>query len=507
MFCLIVLIICFTPVQSCSMTYYIQSNNQICKDRDCTATPVTSLFLVLGSQACFKSLTGEVQTLKFESATYRHVFRPLYQTCDYELKVASHARCKGAGECNADECKPSNIQDGRYPLNDTSELPNFFTGCAIQTTCDFYCGYNLDYRCVWARVWVEEENCLTVYEYTHTLWKLKLVFTNGQMSNIITIKEEDPFLKFPLSGIVMFPSSVHRIKELTHLIKVSSNKGIYLRAAPLDQAVPGMIGVYQKSLDGKTVKFPLQMLSNCETSSCEVQCTIPRSPLRDYTAFKEAEARYTTKELFKEESSEFGDLYTRESVSSAIITLVLDMKGLDMLEIQDARCDIGVQYTLGCTGCTEPVRVGIQASNVQIPGIYYINSNCSVRPSYLRCQISPYEIEILGTPKLCKIEAFRTPQRNGNATISFYITPEYQFYGSLTPVSYLAAVGHDDGWIGTATTLFSHPYFLNSLGWTLGVSAILGLLIRGVVSILGWKEGRSLSKDLKTAPSCPPENT
>lgn len=269
----------YHTILSCNMTYFIKSNNKICTDETCSSTTFSSFVMTLGQKVCFINTNNTLIYIKLTDMFMRRYYKPLYKTCNYQIHTASHTRCWHAGSCSASECTHTNKDDrGTFPPIGSGNLL-YQSGCVQQGLCPGWCGFDQSSRCLWVQATVNETDCYLLYTYSYEAWSLNLMIRNEYAEKMISVDENRPEVGLGFDILFVLHSKPQLSMIDNHILEIESGIGIPVIASGIDNLVVGQIGVYQKTLDNKHVKFPLEQMLTCHQSSCSISCDLAESPI------------------------------------------------------------------------------------------------------------------------------------------------------------------------------------------------------------------------------------
>jgi hypothetical protein len=345
---------------------------------------------------------------------------------------------------------------------------------------------------LWGLAEVEEQTCYPILGLETVHWGIVVSIKENGYTMKYKVTDTSPFIYDKIEFMVLYNSMIeHRYGQET-LLLIEKDVGIPVYASPLDTTIPHTIGVYQKSNDLKTVKFPLESLITCRSTGCSMKCVIPDSPILTTTSIRDWRLRKEYLSL-SPTLSQARQYITSYEKPNTVIQLVTNKKGLDHLQLELASCQFEIISVIACSGCTTETSIIVSPKNMTKSGIMYMKSNCTFSPSYMRCQDEPYQMTLVHESPICEILTYPTRMKTGNFTQRIILTITYEFVGVLSPITYLTSVSDiPDNW-ESASLVLTNPSFIHGLGLSFGITALAILSLRLLAYVIAVKSGKEIT--------------
>ncbi|QNQ79764.1 glycoprotein precursor [Euproctis pseudoconspersa bunyavirus] len=467
---------------SCDITAYVSSSNQIYRDVGMTEL-YTGVFMIESHQTvCLRYFDNSVDRIVLSNTWLREIYTPIYRTSDFEVKAETKWNCMGAGVCWDGYCQIDSVHPDwdnhviNYKYKSTTRY-----GCFQSAAYCSHCTYNK--QCVYYHVSViPKGDIYTVYKMIETDWVANIVIVRSDGSvqkhelSSKTISAGDD-IKIGLTG----PSySIFRFNEFL----VRNNIGLTwsVIANNLGDLSSGLIGDFQIGLYDESQTAFMMTSVICQPNSCLVRCISPESGLlrglKQYRNYSTDVMTYGDDVIMVKPLKMSFNAYVTSSKSF----------GINVIE---AACTFQLQATYGCTACNKPSVAYLQAKNIRSNGLIKFTSNCTLDTNVLSCQEDPQEIKISGHQQNCAIHI-------KNQTLILAV--DYIFEGQVYSMGAVISSGSDASVSQMTMAFMTNPNFLTSVTSLMTIAGLIGVVLTIIRSItkysalyLGAKAGQGLA--------------
>lgn len=450
--------------KACDNTLYVFSQGKICDETRCITSAMYNLALSSGSIICFKDIDQNMFKIRMSDSYYKVSYGMTYYTSDYELKVSSYSRCKGAGLCWNGSCHMNSTIDELNYHRAKQGLGGF--GCDSDTIgCDDACWHQTS--CTWYSWGVEPVgDVYPVYEIETTQWEVEVTVDYKNLTTKYKVNVNNPRVNLEEIGLklpIVAPSFSSETYNLPNGLVIVKDVAYSMKVASKNMPERDIVGDYQLSLKGSTGAYNVDSVK-CQTNSCSVRCHGPEPKIR--RVIRNLKTMEDTRVPHKQYH------YKAEAIlkSPGTLNLVIGNVDLNTLHVEKAQCDFDIPTTYSCEGCKSKPYAVVQAYNIKHQGILPFVSNCTFTTDYISCNPEPYKLIQTSEKKQCRIVI---PTLNITKVIDFNFT----YLGELDPARLLYG---EVTALETISSMASNWEFWTSLTGTFGLSTI-AIVIASVV--------------------------
>ncbi|XP_031624480.1 uncharacterized protein LOC116341510 [Contarinia nasturtii] len=448
-------------VGGCDNKLYIKLDGRVCEENVCKDIKMASFPIQSGKSLCFIDTDNNELNIKIENSYYRAHYHHIYDTSDFELKMATISHC--GWNCPENDCG-LDVQNEIF-----KPLPNKVQGftCETKSTCFWPCVGG--YSCTYTHWWLEPTgNVARVYEYTYRIWETEINIKYKGTDKTIKLNAHKPSYQIevvhfsvdnnlPILLEYISGTDYHQPKN------VIKDDNIYylVEASELNFPETDKIGDYQIQIEGgNRSHFYNHNEIRCQADNCRSSCQTPEPKLRRFRNSKKPNDN-----LFGFEYKDKHYIETKHKIR-ANLKIMIGNVDIANLKYEKANCDIEVVSSYGCIGCNQKPYIIIQANSIKQKGIIPFQSNCTFDQQYLSCSHEPYALEIEELDSYCYIF-----MPSLNKTI--YIDTNIEFVRILNPSQPLT--------VSETPLEIAKDFFLN---WDFAKAAIMtmaGSIIFGVL--------------------------